>query len=73
MLLQMVFEFGHRDVIDTRSTLVLDHPLIRKLKVTAFYYRFPQSARLRFRLHAVRRARLGTHESLPRCRPVPLT
>ena len=69
----MVFEFGHRDVVDTRGTLVLHHPLIRKLKVTAFYYRFHQPARLRFRLHAVRRARLGTHANLTGFRPVPPT
>lgn len=62
-MLQMVLELGHRDLIHARGTLVLDHPLIRKLQVAAFHYGFHQPARLRFRPPAGRRVRLGTHAS----------
>jgi hypothetical protein len=62
----MAFELGHREAIGPRSTLVLDHPLIRKHQVAAFHYGFHSPARLRFRPHAGRRVGLGTHASVGR-------
>ena len=37
VLLQVVFELGHREFIYSRRALVLDHPLIRELQVAAFH------------------------------------
>ncbi len=62
----MVFEFGNTDAIDAGSTFVLDHPLVRKLQVTAFAHGTHQPARLRFRPPVARRLRLGTQGDLLR-------
>ncbi len=52
---QMIFELGHREFINTRCALVLDHPLIRELQVAAFHYSFHQARcrYLRFRPRTV--------------------
>ena len=66
VLLEVVFELGDADAIDSGSAFVLDYPLIRKHQVAAFAHGLHQPAfplQLRFRPRAGRLVSLGAAQS----------